>query len=841
MGDMEPFLTYLDFELTIEPGEGRAYPVCLDSPAGEARGAFCLPFDDLQMENALLKLQNALLRSGGSRRKVLSPEQKAVRDFGGALFDALICDEVRTHFDVSLREAERQDKGLRLKLRILPPELIALPWEYLYDRRHDTYLVLSSHTPVVRYLELPRPARSLSVTPPLHVLVAIANPADAVQLDVERERRQIDAALQPLMNRGWVKIDWLSPPTWRALQRALRREEYHIFHFVGHGDFDRLQEEGRLVFEDGQRRADRLPAIKLARLLADHRSLRLAILNACESAYLEGNDPFASMAATLVRAGIPAVVAMQFEITDLAAIEFSQSFYESLVDNLPVDAALAETRKAIDLAVSNTVEWGTPVLYTHAPDGQIFDLSTTPPTRQRPSTSVALKIHQAYIVQSALFYFPSFLEHPEALIEPLRFLAQGDMQALMEREDLGFDWTLLQAQPSYDSPFVRRVGPILDPLAQFTSGLGDDWDTQAGGWLLPPLRAPHSQRGHLPYLVPANWSFRLLNPPDGYPKFHVRPALKLHIFPYGVVDVLLCTEFFSQLGLNVTQFVRLVNGLSHVRQRRGRGAVFEVASANSVGKAHPKLNTSEILVTLADTLNRVLFEREMPPPCREDPLDAPLAIALFLSQTRPLLSPADHAAQIYGLATGKEDWQSIDPEYAKPYARSSYGMLKEDYIRLGRLHSVVQVVQPKHRAGKRELYWSLLSRIQLARVEAFLYTLYGRQLNSLWREHQKDSQKAWEAFKHWLSMKDGYMPNGDLFFFWDDLIQFSSQPQRGHSNVYERAAALAGVEKQRKAFAEEFAAFMRYGLQAEPRLFTAWKRLSPLYKVIQPFLKGGTP
>jgi formylglycine-generating enzyme required for sulfatase activity len=358
--------------------------VRLNSPTGEARETLRLPFDNLQLENARLKLRNALLSSGGRRRKVLSPEQKAVQDFGGALFDALICGEVRSRFDVSLQEAERQSKGLRLKLRVGPPELAALLWEYLYDRRSDAYLVLSHYTPVVRYLELPRPARPLAVTPPLRVLVVIADPTDTVPLSAERERRRIEIALQPLANEGWVEIHWLSPSTWRALQRTLRRGEYHVFHFVGHGEFNQLREEGQLIFVDGQRRADRLPAGKLARLLADHRSLRLALLNACESAYLEGNDPFASTAATLVRAGLPAVVAMQFEITDDAAIELSRVFYESLADNLPVDAALAEARKAIDLAVNNTVEWGTPVLYTHAPDGQIFDLRAAP-TPERPA------------------------------------------------------------------------------------------------------------------------------------------------------------------------------------------------------------------------------------------------------------------------------------------------------------------------------------------------------------------------------------------------------------------------------------------------------------------------
>jgi WD40 repeat protein len=73
-----------------------------------------------------------------------------------------------------------------------------------------------------------------------------------------------------------------------------------------------------------------------------------------------------------VRRGIPAVLAMQYEITDRAAIEFARAFYEALADGLPVDAAVAEARIAVSLGVTNTVEWGTPVLYMRSPDGVLF-------------------------------------------------------------------------------------------------------------------------------------------------------------------------------------------------------------------------------------------------------------------------------------------------------------------------------------------------------------------------------------------------------------------------------------------------------------------------------------
>ena len=70
------------------------------------------------------------------------------------------------------------------------------------------------------------------------------------------------------------------------------------------------------------------------------------MLNACEGASIDNQDIFSSCAATLVRGGIPAVVAMQYVITDRAATEFARSFYEALADGLPVDTALGEARPA---------------------------------------------------------------------------------------------------------------------------------------------------------------------------------------------------------------------------------------------------------------------------------------------------------------------------------------------------------------------------------------------------------------------------------------------------------------------------------------------------------------
>jgi hypothetical protein len=175
------------------------------------------------------------------------------------------------------------------------------------------------------------------------------------------------------MKEGRLLMERVDTPTLEALQRRLRREEYHVLHFVGHGAFDEQAQDGVLLFEDLEGRGNPVTGESLGVLLHDHESLRLVVLNACEGARTSSTDPFAGAAQSLVRKGIPAVIAMQFEISDGAAITLAGEFYSAVADGYPVDAALSEARKAIFTRV-NAVEWATPVLYMRSPDGRIFEI-----------------------------------------------------------------------------------------------------------------------------------------------------------------------------------------------------------------------------------------------------------------------------------------------------------------------------------------------------------------------------------------------------------------------------------------------------------------------------------
>src|SRR5215216_3845197 len=374
---------YLDFELEIREGGSRGYAVAVHSPAGEAQEEMSFPFDERQLRDKLKDLEIALLRSGDTRR-ALSTEERTVQEFGRSLFEAVFVDKVVICYYRSMHQAQQEGKGLRLKLHVKPPNLTVLPWEFLYDPDRDEYLCFSRDTPIVRYTDLRQPVGQLSVAPPLRILGMVASPRDLDPLDVEHEKSLMDEAIEDLQAEGLVELTWLEGQSWRDLQRAMRRDgPWHIFHFVGHGDFDMTAQEGLIAFtERGTGRRHLLRSRDLARLLDGHTYLRLVFLNSCEGARGSEGDPFSGTAATLVRRGIPAVVAMQYQITDEAAIEFSSAFYESLVDGLPVDAAVTEARVAVSM--DSMLEWGTPVLYMRSPDGRLFDISTAA-TRPHPT------------------------------------------------------------------------------------------------------------------------------------------------------------------------------------------------------------------------------------------------------------------------------------------------------------------------------------------------------------------------------------------------------------------------------------------------------------------------
>ena len=129
-----------------------------------------------------------------------------------------------------------------------------------------------------------------------------------------------------------------------------------------------------LFLDDGVGGAVELDSTELANLVGDQRDLRLVVLNSCEGARTTPTDPFAGVATTLLSLDVPAVVAMQFPISDEAAILFAEELYTNLIGRQdPIDAAVAEGRKAIYIEMGG-MEWATPVLFMADPRVELFQI-----------------------------------------------------------------------------------------------------------------------------------------------------------------------------------------------------------------------------------------------------------------------------------------------------------------------------------------------------------------------------------------------------------------------------------------------------------------------------------
>jgi len=300
-----------------------------------------------------------------------------LKEFGGTVFDAVVQGPVRDCYYRSRDASAREGRGLRIKLRLGGvPKLGDVPWEFLYDRSTNQFLALSDFTPIVRHLGLPGPVAPLAVKPPLRILAVVAGPTTTAfaELDSDAEWTRLSSALSRLVQAGKVELELLKPATLGELQRRLRRGEYHVLHFIGHGGFDPASGIGMLVFADEAGRDHVVEGERFANIVCDHRSLRLAFLNCCEGTRASQASPFTGVAQALLQKSVPAVVAMQFDVTDVAALALGETFYEALADGCEVDTALAETRKAL-YASANEVEWATPVLYLQSEDGRLFDIA----------------------------------------------------------------------------------------------------------------------------------------------------------------------------------------------------------------------------------------------------------------------------------------------------------------------------------------------------------------------------------------------------------------------------------------------------------------------------------
>jgi hypothetical protein len=384
-------MRYEDFNIRILRKRGDGYDVSVDSPAGSAKAHIELPPDIRKAAAQLNKLSGAFRGADDTATRNIEfegEEERSPAEIGTALYKALFSGNVGRMYDRSYSSLQDPESGLRIKLHLNldDPEvskLAQVPWEYVYEKDTMEYLTLSRQTPIVRYIEVQRRPGVHPLEGKLRILVVMSSPKGVHPLDLDKERELIQ---QTWAGENNVDVDFLENPTRESLLAKLVAREYHVLHYMGHGAHDPVTGAGALVLEDDDGEAVMLDAQTLGTWLRDAPSIRLAFLNACDTGRTGTDEPFAGVANRLVMAGLPAVVAMQFPISDQAAIDFARAFYPRIVAGFGVDEATAQGRKAILSGKTGSMEWGTPVLYMRAPDGQLFD---TPEDKVAPKAQAA--------------------------------------------------------------------------------------------------------------------------------------------------------------------------------------------------------------------------------------------------------------------------------------------------------------------------------------------------------------------------------------------------------------------------------------------------------------------
>ncbi len=322
---------------------------------------------------------------------------------GTTLFHWLTASAPSATAWAAVREAHPSCR-VRLRIDAEAPELHSLPWELLYDDtagRAPLAVAAADATPFSRYLAGAWRPGSPILQRPIKILAAVAAPDDlatlgmaaidpvaeidallaAVQgLDVEvtlfpalPAGREVPAAWQQRVRMAESNA-WSLP----ALEAELRRGA-HILHLVAHGAFDESSGHGFLVFADEQNHAttveDTQVAELAARLLAGGANeldarLRLVFLAACESATRAATDVFRGVAPSLVRAGVPAVLAMQTEIEIATSRAFTTAFYQALLEHGTVDLAANQARSA--LLSGERPDAAAPVVFMRLNDGRLL-------------------------------------------------------------------------------------------------------------------------------------------------------------------------------------------------------------------------------------------------------------------------------------------------------------------------------------------------------------------------------------------------------------------------------------------------------------------------------------
>ena len=344
---------FVNFLVQVLEAQGEIYPIKVQSEMGE------------EEENAFFEsfLKDETFQEILQKIKSLSATRAEMRWMGNKLFNAIFQGDIFHLLKNSVEKVHAEHQYLRLRLSIDSPELIRLPWELMHTSKIPPgFLVFNKRISVTRYLSLLQQVKTAEFHIPLKILVMVSNPSDLPPLKIKDEIKVLKKSLRKFRLGGDVRLRICRKATLENIRKELNRKP-DVIHFIGHSYFDAEKKESYLCFETELSHTELIDEEMFGNMLHDS-SVKLVILNSCESAASSECDVFTGIAQNLVKIGVPAVLAMQIEMPDKSAIWFSSVFYENFLTNYSIEFAVAEARRFImDKIKLDRPDWAIPVLF----------------------------------------------------------------------------------------------------------------------------------------------------------------------------------------------------------------------------------------------------------------------------------------------------------------------------------------------------------------------------------------------------------------------------------------------------------------------------------------------
>ena len=369
---------FINFDITVRGNEA-PYTVMAQFAGHVAEGEF----DQESSQPYWIDVENQL---GNVSR---GPGSALMIEAGSTLYNALMRGDLQALWTRARAELSGPEPiSLRIRLALYPPTVAALPWECLTDPTRGEIFAANGRTPLIRVENQERylgPPRQLTAKLPIKILLAvpedplgIIDPAEAHQTVKLIRQLGENVATTEVLSGRFSLVD---------LSRKLSTMQADVLHLITHGEPD-----GILLWQDGEPAF--MPAHTLRIALERTQSVKFVLLNACLAGQSSDRTPFTTVGPQLLQTGIPAVVAMQYEILDADAAEFAQYLYEELLFGpCPghIDAAVSYARSNLYVSHPDRFSFGTPVLWLNARDGQIFHLESVPQTLSAAEKSTADK------------------------------------------------------------------------------------------------------------------------------------------------------------------------------------------------------------------------------------------------------------------------------------------------------------------------------------------------------------------------------------------------------------------------------------------------------------------